>query len=79
MARKHAGTYCWVAPAGASAVPQNTPKKGPLKDVQGTVYGATDARNPRTNAEGAAIGGSSKSGESAIYVETDRARTSPPR
>lgn len=65
------------ASSSTSAAPPKTPKKGPLKDVHGTAYGATDARNPRTNAEGAAIGVSSKSGKSAVYVQTDRAQTSP--
>ena len=67
------------ASSSTSAAPPKTPKKGALKDVHGTVYGAAGAKNPGTNAEGAAIGVSSKSGKSAIYVETDRARTSPPR
>jgi hypothetical protein len=68
------------ASPSTSAAPPKTPKKGALKkDVHGTVYGAAGAKNPGTNAEGAAIGVSSKSGKSAIYVETDHARTSPPR
>ena len=67
------------ASPSTSAAPPKTPKKGALKEVHGTVYGAAGAKNPGTNAEGAAIGVSSKSGKSAIYVETDHARTSPPR
>ena len=67
-----------ASPSTSAAPPKNA-KKGALKDVHGTVYGAAGAKNPGTNAEGAAIGVSSKSGKSAIYVETDRARTSPPR
>ena len=67
------------ASSSTSAAPPKTPKKGALKDLHGTVYGAAGAKNPGTNAEGAAVGASSKSGKSAIYVETDRARTSPPR
>ena len=67
------------ASSSTGAAPPKTPKKGALKDVHGTVYGAAGAKNPGTNAEGAAIGASSKSGKSAIYVETDHARTSPPR
>lgn len=67
------------ASSSTSAAPPKTPKKGALKDVHGTVYGAAGAKNPGTNAEGAAVGASSKSGKTAIYVETDRARTSPPR
>jgi hypothetical protein len=67
------------ASSSSSAAPPKNAKKGALKDVHGTVYGAAGAKNPGTNAEGAAIGVSSKSGKSAIYVETDRARTSPPR
>ena len=65
------------ASSSTSGAPPKTPKKGALKDVHGTVYGAAGAKNPGTNAEGAAIGASSKSGKTAIYVETDRARTSP--
>jgi hypothetical protein len=64
--------------SSSSVVTQKTIQKGPLKGLHGTVYGVTDANNPRTNAEGAAVGVSSKSGNSAIFVETDRARTSPP-
>ena len=67
------------ASSSTSGAPPKTPKKGALKDVHGTVYGAAGAKNPGTNAEGAAISASSKSGKTAIYVETDRARTSPPR
>jgi hypothetical protein len=67
------------ASSSTNAVAPKTPKKGALDDVHGAIYGAAGAKNPGTNAEGAAIGVSSKSGKSAIYVETDHARTSPPR
>jgi hypothetical protein len=67
------------ASSSTSAAAPKTPKKGALKDVHGTVFGTAGVKNPGTNGEGAAIGVSSKSGKSAIYVETDRARTSPPR
>ena len=67
------------ASSSTSAAAPKTPKKGALKDVHGTVYGAAGAKNPGTQAEGAAVGVTSKNGKSAIYLETDRARTSPPR
>jgi hypothetical protein len=67
------------ASSSTSAAAPMTPKKGAPKDVHGTVYGAAGAKNPGTHAEGAAIGASSKNGKSAIYVETDRGQTSPPR
>jgi hypothetical protein len=67
------------ASSSTSAVAPKTPKKGALKDAHGTAYGAAGAKNPGTQAEGAAVGVTSKNGKSAIYVETDRARTSPPR
>jgi hypothetical protein len=62
-----------------SVASQKPPEKGPLKDFHGTVYGATDPGIPRTNAEGAAVGASSKSGKSAVFVRTDRTGTSPAR
>ena len=68
MARKHTGLYCWFALAGAMFC---------ATDVHGTVYEAAGAKNPGTNAEGAAIDVSSRSGKSTIYVEIDRAQTSP--
>ena len=67
-----------TASSSTGAAPAKTPKKGLLENVHGSVYGAASAKGPQTHAEGAAIGASSKSGKSAIYVETNDARTSPP-
>lgn len=47
-----------------------------LKKVHGEAYGATGAGGHR---EGGAAGATSKSGKTAVYVEADRSRTSPPR
>jgi hypothetical protein len=53
-------------------------KKGPLKDVHGTVYGSTDPKNLGTRDTGAAVGATSKSGKTSVYVETEGAHTTPP-
>lgn len=49
------------------------------KDLHGTVYGATDAKNSGTRRVGGAVGASSKSGKTSVYVETEGSRTTPPR
>jgi hypothetical protein len=67
------------ASSSTSVVTEKSTQKGPLKNIHGNLYGATDAKNRGTNAEGGAIGASSKSGKSAIYVETNHAGISPPR
>jgi hypothetical protein len=67
------------AGSSSTAVDPKTTKKGASKDFHGAVYGMAGATNPGTNAEGAAIGANSKSSKSAIFVETDRVQTSPPR
>jgi hypothetical protein len=65
--------------SSASAATQKKTQKGLLKNVHGTAYGAAGAKNPATKAEGAAVGASSKSSKTAIYVQTGNAQTSPPR
>jgi hypothetical protein len=65
--------------SSTGVVTQKTAQKGILKNIHGSAYGAMDAKNHGTNAEGGAVGASSKSGKSAIYVETNRAVTSHPR
>jgi len=54
-------------------------KKSPLRDVHGTVYGSTAAQGAREQRAGGAGGASSKSGKTAIYVDTERSRATPPR
>jgi hypothetical protein len=54
------------------------PKGRTLKNVHGTVHGATDSSG-RDNRTGAAVGASSSSGKTSIYVETDRGRENSPR
>lgn len=62
---------------GTVVAPSGDSKK--LKNVHGKVYGAVDAGNSGNRQSGAAVGASSKSGKSSVYVETDRSRTTPPR
>ena len=52
-------------------------KQPPLKNVHGEVYGTSGRDVTGTRAAGAAVGASSKSGKSSIYVETQRSRTTP--
>jgi hypothetical protein len=49
-----------------------------LKNVHGTVHGATDSAGTG-NRTGAAVGASSPSGKTSIYVETERDREKLPR
>jgi hypothetical protein len=59
-----------VATRGAGAS-----KKSPLKKIHGSVYGAEGANNRRT---GASAGASTNSGNTHIYVETDRSKQDAP-
>ena len=54
-------------------------KKSPVKNVHGEVYGTTGSGNVGTRGAGAAVGASSRSGKTSVYVETERSRTTPPR
>jgi hypothetical protein len=62
---------------GAVVVPSKKSKKSVLGNVHGTVHGSADARNSGTRRTGASVGASSKSGKTAVYVETERGRTQP--
>ena len=53
-------------------------KGGPLKDVHGSVYGASGAANSGARTTGAAAGASSKSGKNSVYIEGQRAREPSP-
>lgn len=64
--------------ATSPSVKPESPKTKKAKDVHGTVYGATDARNVGTHRAGGAVGATSKSGKTSVYVETERDRTTPP-
>jgi hypothetical protein len=65
--------------ANSTSVKAESQGSKKAKDVHGTVYGATDARNVATHRTGGAVGATSKSGKSSVYVETEGARTTPPR
>jgi hypothetical protein len=67
------------APAGNAVVLPRNSKKGPLKDIHGTVFGTTSSGDSGTRGTGGAVGASSKGGKASIYVETERSRTTPPR
>lgn len=69
------------SPGGAVVVPQKDSKKSALSKVHGTVHGSADPRNSGSRRTGASVGASSKSGKTAVYVETerDRAGQNPPR
>jgi hypothetical protein len=68
------------APAAAkgddSVVVKNSSDSKKLKNVHGEAYGAAGAGSHR---EGGAAGATSKGGKTAVYVETDHSRASPPR
>jgi hypothetical protein len=74
-----------VPPGQAKDERQPTPtssgqkaKSAPLKDVHGSVYGASGAANSSARTTGAAAGASSKSGKTSVYIEGQRARESSP-
>ena len=62
---------------GAVVVPSKKSKKSTLGNVHGQVHGSVDGNNPGTRRTGASVGASSKSGKTAVYVETERGRTQP--
>lgn len=68
-----------AAGSGGAGVAPKSSKKAPLKDVHGRVYGSSDAKNPGTHRTGGAVGASSKSGKTSVYVETEGSRTPTPR
>ncbi len=63
--------------AGARTVvaPSRDSKKSMAKNVHGSVYGSADPRATGNHRTGGAVGASSKSGKSSIYVETDQGRS----
>jgi hypothetical protein len=66
-------------PEGDGAVVKSEgSKKSVLKSVHGAAYGALDARNHKDHDAAASVGGSSKSGKTSVYVETENSRTSAP-
>ncbi|HZP00973.1 MAG TPA: hypothetical protein VFD30_11805 [Terriglobia bacterium] len=64
------------AEGDAVTVHEDGTPKSALKKIHGNVYGATGAGSRET---GGAVGTTSKSGKTSVYVGTDRSRTSPPR
>lgn len=62
---------------GAVVVPSKDSKKSVPGNVHGTVHGSLDPKNTGTHRAGASVGASSKSGKTAVYVETERGRTQP--
>jgi hypothetical protein len=65
------------APAEKDVVVEDS-KKSPVKNVHGEVYGTTGSGSVGTRGAGAAVGASSRSGKTSVYVETQRSRTTPP-
>lgn len=64
--------------AASTRTKTESQKTKKAKDVHGTVYGATDAKNAGTHRAGGAVGATSKSGKTSVYVETQSDRTTPP-
>jgi len=62
----------------ASITASDDSKKSVLKRVHGTVQGSATAGASGDRAGGAALGAASKSGKTAIYVETDHSRRDTP-
>lgn len=65
--------------SAAGAVVAPSKEKSVLKSIHGTAYGSTGIKGTENRAGGAAVGASSKSGKTSVYLETERSReTSPP-
>jgi len=64
--------------ATSTSVKPESQKSKKAKDVHGTVFGATNAKNAGTRRAGGAAGATSKSGKTSVYVETEGDRTKPP-
>ena len=54
-------------------------KSGPLKNIHGTVYGDVNSTGTGERSTGAAVGTSSKSRKTSVYVETQRTRETIPQ
>lgn len=69
-------------PAEAEATTSTSVKtdaqKSKKKNIHGTAYGAANPKNSGTHREGGAVGATSKSGKTSVYVETERDRTTTP-
>jgi hypothetical protein len=63
------------AAARTVVAPPKDSKKSVAKNVHGTVYGSADPQATGNRRKGGAVGASSKSGKSSIYVETDQGRS----
>jgi hypothetical protein len=63
---------------GAVVTTSDESKKSVLKRVHGTVHGSAAAGNSGDRDAGASVGAASKSGKTAVYVETDHTRSDTP-
>ena len=63
---------------GAIVTTSDESKKSVLKRVHGTVHGSAAAGTSGDRGGGASVGAASKSGKTAIYVETDHSRHDTP-
>ena len=54
-------------------------KSGPLRNMHGTVYGDVNSTGTGERSTGAAVGTSSKSRKTSVYVETQRTRETIPQ
>ena len=52
--------------------------KSSRKAVHGEAHGALDPKNPGTRRTGGAVGATSKSGKTSVYVETDQSKSTSP-
>ena len=66
------------AASAAAVVKTKDSKKSVLKTVHGTAYGSLDPKNRGSHQAAGSVGGSSKSGKTSVYVETDSSRTAAP-
>jgi len=66
------------AASAAAVVKTKDSKKSVLKNVHGTAYGSLDPKNRGSHQAAGSVGGSSKSGKTSVYVETDSSRTAAP-
>jgi len=65
--------------AGASTGSQTNPSASPTrKKVHGEAYGALDPKNSATHRAGGAVGATSKSGKTSVYIETDQSKSTSP-
>lgn len=60
----------------ALVLPKGSKKK---KNIHGEVYGTAAAQGAGAQGGGGAVGATSKSGKTSVYVESEHQRTTPPR